>query len=119
MKKQSKKSKIIRGTCLFLVRLLYWGIEGYLYFWTQFTLYDYKTEFDEVQVPWTIFIVVALVMTVLEAIRVHKRWNDETVNKKVLVLKSVVIVFLPILLYYLIFYVVFPVSTMLGIGVYN
>lgn len=119
LKKQSKKSKIINGTCLFLLRLLCWCIEGYLYFWTQFTLYDYKPEFDEVQVPWTIFIVIALAMGVLEAVVVHKRWNDETVSKKVLVLKSVVIVFLPILLYYLIFYVVFPVSTMLGIGVYN
>lgn len=115
MKKQSKKVKILKSICLFLVRLLYWCIEGYLYFWTQFTLYDYKPEFDEVQVPWTIFIVVALAMTVLEAIRVRKRWHDETVNKKVLVVKSVVIVFLPMLLFYLIFYVVFPVLSMLGI----
>ena len=64
-----------------------------------------------------VFITLALAMGALEAVRVHKRWNDETVNKKVLLVKSVVIVFLPILLYYLIFYVIFPVSTMLGIGV--
>lgn len=54
-------------------------------------------------------------MTALEAIRVHKRWYDETINKKVLVLKSVVIVFLPILLFYLIFYIILPVLGMLGI----
>ncbi len=54
---------------------------------------------------WVAFIVIALAMTALEVIRVHKRWNDETVNKKVLVIKSVVIVFLPMLLFYLIFIV--------------
>lgn len=112
MKKQSKKSKI-KGTCLFLLRLLYWCTEGYVYFWTQFTLGDAEPEFDVL--PWTIFTVLVLVMTALEAIRVHKRWHDETINKKVLILKSVVIVFLPILLYYLIFYITLPVLGMLGI----
>ena len=62
-----------------------------------------------------VFVVMALAMGALDAVRVHKRWNDETVNKKVLVVKSVVIVFLPILLYYLIFYITFPVLSMLGI----
>ena len=62
-----------------------------------------------------VFIALALAMGALEAVRVHKRWNDETANKKVLVVKSVVIVFLPILLYYFIFYVTFPVLGMLGI----
>lgn len=76
---------------------------------------DLKPEVDVS--TWIAFIVIALAMTALEIIRVHKRWNDETVNKKVLVLKSVVIVFLPILLYYFVYWIVFPVSTMLGIGV--
>lgn len=53
---------------------------------------------------WVAFIVIALAMTVLEAIRVRKRWHDETVNKRVLVIKSFVVVFLPMLLFYLIFY---------------
>ncbi len=54
---------------------------------------------------WVAFIVLALAMTVLEVIRVHKRWNDETTNKRVLVIKSFVVVFLPMLLFYLIFIV--------------
>lgn len=62
-----------------------------------------------------VFIALALAMGALEAVRVHKRWNDKTINKRVLVVKSVVIVFLPILLYYFIFYVTFPVLGMLGI----
>ena len=86
-----------------------------MYFWTQFTLYDAKPEFDDIKLPWTIFTVVALAMTVLEAIRVRKRWQDETVNKKALVVKSFVVIFLPVLLFYLIFYVTFPVLGMLGI----
>lgn len=64
-----------------------------------------------------VFIALALAMGALEAVRVHKRWNDETVNKRVLVVKSVVIVFLPILLYYFVYWIVFPASTILGIGV--
>lgn len=113
MKKQSKKSKIFKGTCLLLLRLLYWCTEGYVYFWTQFTLGDAEPEFDVL--PWTIFTVLALAMTALEAIRVHKRWHDETINKKVLVVKSLLIIFLPILLFYLIFYITLPVLGMLGI----
>ena len=106
MKKQSKKSKIIRGICLFLVRLLYWGIEGWIFFFMHFYIVSLGDSEPKVDVSeWVAFIVIALVMTVLEAIRVCKRWNDETTNKKVLVIKSVVIVFLPMLLFYLIFIV--------------
>ena len=84
-----------------------------MYFWTQFTIFDAEPEFDAY--PWTIFTVLALAMTALEAIRVRKRWHDETVNKRVLVVKSLVIVFLPVLLFYLIFYITLPVFGMLGI----
>lgn len=112
MKKQSKKVKILKSICLFLVRLLYWGIEGWMYFGFNWIS---ETELGINVSALIVFIVIALAMGVLEAVKVHKRWNDETVNKKVLVLKSVVIVFLPILLYYLIFYVIFPVLGMLGI----
>lgn len=106
MKKQSKKSKIIKGTCLFLVRLLYWGLEGWIFFFMHFYIVSLGDSEPEVDVSeWVAFIVIALAMTALEVIRVHKRWNDETVNKKVLVIKSVVIVFLPMLLFYLIFIV--------------
>lgn len=66
-----------------------------------------------------VFIILALAMGALEAVRVHKRWNDKTVNIRVLVVKSVMMVFLPILLYYFVYWIVFPVSTILGIGVYN
>ena len=112
MKKQSKKSRIIKGTCLFLVRLLYWCIEGWVYFGFNWIS---ETELGINVSSLVVFIALALAMGALETVRVHKRWNDETVNKKVLVVKSVVIVFLPILLYYLIFYVIFPVLGMLGI----
>lgn len=116
MKKQSKKSKILKSICLFLVRLLYWGIEGWIFFFMHFYIVSLGDSEPKVDVSeWVVFIVIALAMAVLEAIQVRKRWHDETVNKRVLVVKSVVIVFLPILLYYLIFYIIFPVSTMLGI----
>ena len=106
MKKQSKKSKIIRGTCLFLLRLLYWGIEGWIFFFMHFYIVSLGDSEPEVDVSeWVTFIVLALAMTVLEVIRVHKRWNDETTNKRVLVIKSFVVVFLPMLLFYLIFIV--------------
>lgn len=106
MKKQSKKSKIIKGTCLFLVRLLYWGLEGWIFFFMHFYIVSLGDSEPEVDVSeWVAFIVLALAMTVLEVIRVHKRWNDETTNKRVLVIKSFVVVFLPMLLFYLIFIV--------------
>lgn len=114
MKKQSKKVKMLKSICLFLVRLLYCCIEGWMYFGFNWIS---ETELGINISALVVFITLALAMGALEAVRVHKRWNDETVNKKVLLVKSVVIVFLPILLYYLIFYVIFPVSTMLGIGV--
>ena len=116
MKKQSKKSKMLKSIGLFLVRLLYCCIEGWMYFGFNWIS---ETELGINVSALVIFVVMALAMGALEAVWVHKSWNDEVVNKRVLVVKSVVIVFLPILLYYLIFYVIFPVSTMLGIGVYN
>lgn len=101
MKKQSKKSKIIKGICLFLVRLLYWGLEGWTFFCMHFSLGDSKPEVDISE--WITFIVLVLAMAILEILRVHKRWNDETVNKKVLVIKSFMIVLLPMLLFSLYF----------------
>lgn len=112
MKNRVRNQKI-RGICLFLVRLLYWYIEGWIYLAMHFTIGDAEPVVDKSD--WIALIVIALAMTVLEAIMVYKRWHDETINKKVLVLKSVVIVFLPILLYYLIFYITLPVLGMLGI----
>lgn len=78
-----------------------------------FTLGDSKPEVDVS--TWIAFIVLVLAMALLEVIRVHKRWNDETTNKKVLVIKSFVVIFLPMLLFYLIFYITLPVLGMLGI----
>lgn len=112
MKKQSKKVKMLKSIGLFLVRLLYCCVEGWIYFGF---IWISETELGINVSALIVFVVMALVMGALEAVRVHKRWNDETVNKKVLVVKSVVIVLLPILLYYLIFYITFPVLGMLGI----
>lgn len=112
MKKQSKKSKILKSICLFLLRLLYWGIEGWMYFGFNWIS---ETELGINVSALVVFIALVLAMGALEVVRVHKRWNDETVNKEVLVVKSVVIVLLPILLYYLIFYITLPVLGILGI----
>lgn len=101
MKKQSKKVKILKSIGLFLVRLLYWGIEGWTFFCMHFSLGDSKPEVDISE--WITFIVLALAMAILEISRVYKRWHNETVNKRVLVIKSFVVVFLPMLLFYLIF----------------
>lgn len=81
-----------------------------------FSLGDSKPEVDISE--WITFIVLALAMAILETSRVHKRWHNETVNKKVLVVKSFVVVFLPMLLYYLIFYVIAIVLNILGLNTF-
>lgn len=85
MKKQSKKSKMLKSIGLFLVRLLYCCIEGWMYFgfnWISETKLGINVS------ALIVFIALALAMGALETVMVHKRLNDETVNKKVLVVKK-------------------------------
>lgn len=109
MKKQSNEK--VEKTLLVISRVLYLLCESWFsYCLTWFILDD---GFKDVVLYETnmliLFVVLALIMTVIEIKRVRKNWNKKGISRRTLVVESVLILALPLFGFFLVPFVGFPI----------
>lgn len=109
MKKQSNEK--VEKTLLIISRILYLLCESWFSFCLTWDILD--DGFKEVVHYDTnmliLFVVLALIMTVIEVKRVRKDWNKKGISRRTLVVESVLILVLPLFGFFLIYFVGFPI----------
>ena len=109
MKKQSNEK--VEKTLLIISRILYLLCESWFSFCLTWVILD--DGFKEVVRYDTnmliLFVVLALIMTVIEVKRVRKGWNKKGISRRTLVVESVLILVLPLFGFFLIYFVGFPI----------